>query len=125
MTRRAERTPGTHSAIPVVSTILIMRRVPCLALDAVRHAAFLCQDRCASDIVLLDDRFSSIVAAVAQGRRIFANLRRALTYVVAIHVPIASVALFPILLGMPPMLMPVHVMLLELIIDPVVALGAE
>jgi Ca2+-transporting ATPase len=66
-----------------------------------------------------------LISGVRLGRRIFVNLRKALTYVIAIHVPIASVALFPILLGMPPMLMPVHVMLLELIIDPVVALVFE
>ena len=79
----------------------------------------------AADIILLDDRFSSIVAAVAQGRRIFANLRRALTYVVAIHVPIAGLALAPMLAGLPPLLMPMHLVLLELIIDPITSMGFE
>ncbi|HET9159380.1 MAG TPA: cation-translocating P-type ATPase, partial [Caulobacteraceae bacterium] len=79
----------------------------------------------ASDLVLLDDSFSSIIGGVRLGRRIFANLRRALTYVTAIHVPIAGLALAPILLGMPPLLLPMHVVLLELVIDPTCALVFE
>jgi Ca2+-transporting ATPase len=79
----------------------------------------------AAHIVLLDDSFTSIVAGVALGRRIFANLRRALTYVTAIHIPIAGVALTPILMGLPPLLLPAHVVLMELIIDPTCALVFE
>jgi len=79
----------------------------------------------AADIVLLDDSFNSIVAGVRLGRRIFANLRKALTYVTAIHVPVAGLALFPIVLGLPPMLFPMHVVLLELVIDPVCSLVFE
>jgi Ca2+-transporting ATPase len=79
----------------------------------------------ASDIVLLDDSFASIVGGVRLGRRIFSNLRKALTYVTAIHVPIAGLALFPIVLGLPPMLFPMHVVLLELVIDPVCSLAFE
>lgn len=79
----------------------------------------------AADLVLLDDRFGSIVGAVRLGRRIFTNLRRALVYVTAIHVPIAGLALLPILLGAPPLLFPVHVVLLELVIDPVCSLVFE
>jgi Ca2+-transporting ATPase len=79
----------------------------------------------AAHIVLLDDSFTSIVAGVALGRRIFANLRRALTYVTAIHIPIAGGALAPILMGLPPLLLPVHVVLMELIIDPTCALVFE
>ena len=59
------------------------------------------------------------------GRRIFANLRKALTYVTAIHVPIAGLALLPILMGLPPILYPMHVILLELVIDPVCSLVFE
>ncbi|MEF3366121.1 HAD-IC family P-type ATPase [Methylocystis sp. 9N] len=79
----------------------------------------------AAHIVLLDDSFASIVAGVALGRRIFANLRRALTYVTAIHVPIAGLALAPILMGLPPLLLPAHIVLMELIIDPTCALVFE
>ena len=79
----------------------------------------------ASDLVLLDDSFASIVGGIRLGRRIFANLRRALTYITAIHVPIAGVALAPILMGLPPLLLPMHVVLLELVIDPTCALVFE
>jgi len=79
----------------------------------------------AADLVLLDDSFPSIVAGVRLGRRIFDNLRRALIYVTAIHVPIAGVALAPLLLGLPPILYPMHVVLLELAIDPICALAFE
>ncbi len=79
----------------------------------------------ASDLVLLDDSFASVVGGVRLGRRIFANLRRALTYVTAIHIPIAGVALAPVLMGLPPLLFPMHVVLLELVIDPTCALVFE
>lgn len=78
-----------------------------------------------ADLVLLDDGFASIVGGVRMGRRIFANLRKALIYVTAIHVPIAGLALAPILLGLPQMLFPMHVVLLELAIDPTCALAFE
>jgi Ca2+-transporting ATPase len=79
----------------------------------------------AADIVLLDDRFASIVAGVRLGRRIFANLRKALTYVMAVHVPIAGLALLPILFGLPQLLFPAHVVVLELVIDPVCSIVFE
>jgi len=79
----------------------------------------------AAHIVLLDDRFASIVAGVELGRRISSNLRKALTYITAIHVPIAGLALTPILMGLPPMLLPAHVVLMELIIDPTCSLVFE
>jgi Ca2+-transporting ATPase len=79
----------------------------------------------AADLILLDDRFASIVRGIALGRRIFANLRRAMTYITAIHIPIAGLALLPILAGLPPMLFPMHVVLLELIIDPLCSIVFE
>ena len=79
----------------------------------------------AADLVLLDDSFASIVGGVRLGRRIFANLRKALTYITAVHVPIAGLALAPILLGLPPLLFPLHVVLLELAIDPTCSLAFE
>jgi len=79
----------------------------------------------AASIVLLDDRFASIVGGVQLGRRISANLRKALTYITAIHIPIAGLALAPILLGLPPLLLPAHVVLMELIIDPTCSLAFE
>ncbi|NJD76203.1 MAG: cation-translocating P-type ATPase [Candidatus Methanoperedens sp.] len=71
-----------------------------------------------SAIVLLNDDFSSIVAAVRLGRRIFDNLKKAVTYIFSVHVPIAGIALFPILLKLPLILLPAHIAFLELIIDP-------
>lgn len=79
----------------------------------------------AADIVLLDDRFASIVTGIRLGRRIFANLRKALTFITAIHVPIAGLALLPLLMGLPPLMLPMQVVLLELIVDPISALVFE
>ena len=72
----------------------------------------------ASSLVLLDDDFASIVKAVRMGRRIFDHLQKAMTYIVAVHVPIAGMSLVPVLLGGSPVLLPVHILFLELIIDP-------
>ncbi len=71
-----------------------------------------------SDLVLLDDDFSSIVGAVRMGRRIFDNLRKAIAYIFAIHVPIAGMSLIPVIFKWPLVLLPVHIVFLELIIDP-------
>jgi Ca2+-transporting ATPase len=79
----------------------------------------------ASDLILLDDRFASIVTGIGLGRRIFTNLRRAMTYITAIHIPVAGLALLPLLLGLPPMLYPMHLVLLELIIDPLCSIVFE
>lgn len=72
----------------------------------------------ASSLVLLDDDFTSIVHAVRLGRRVFANLRDAIAYLLAVHVPIAGMSLLPVLLGWPLALLPVHIVFLEFIIDP-------
>ena len=69
-------------------------------------------------LVLLDDDFSSIVQAVKLGRRIFDNLRKAMAYLVAIHIPIAGMSLIPVLFKLPLVLLPIHVAFLHLIIDP-------
>lgn len=79
----------------------------------------------AAAIVLVDDNFASIVRAVRQGRRIFANLRKAMSYIMAVHVPIAGMALLPLLLGWPIVLFPMHLALLELAIDPACAMVFE
>jgi P-type Ca2+ transporter type 2C len=69
-------------------------------------------------LVLLNDDFSSIVQAVKLGRRIYDNIRKAMIYILAIHVPIAGISLVPLLLGQPLILFPVQIVFLELIIDP-------
>jgi Ca2+-transporting ATPase len=72
----------------------------------------------AAALVLLNDDFSSLVTAVRYGRRVFANLRKAIVFVIAVHVPIVGLSIVPVLLGWPMLLMPVHILFLQLIIDP-------
>lgn len=79
----------------------------------------------AAELTLLDDRFASLVEAIATGRRIFGNMRKSMCYVMAMHVPIAGMALLPVLLGWPVMLYPLHIVFLELVIDPACSLAFE
>jgi Ca2+-transporting ATPase len=79
----------------------------------------------AAALVVTDDDFTSIVEAVRLGRRIHDNLRRAMAYVLAVHIPIAGVALVPVLLGWPLVLFPVHIVFLELVIDPACSIAFE
>jgi Ca2+-transporting ATPase len=72
----------------------------------------------ASELVLLDDSFPAIVQAVRQGRRIFDNLRKAMSYIISVHIPIAGLSLLPVLFKWDEILFPVHIVFLELIIDP-------
>ena len=76
-------------------------------------------------LVLFDDDFSSIVGAVRMGRRIFDNLKKAMAYILAIHVPIAGMSLIPVLFKWPLVLLPVHIVFLELIIDPACSTAFE
>jgi Ca2+-transporting ATPase len=79
----------------------------------------------AASLVLLDDAFESIVQAVKTGRRVFDNLKKAMLYIFVVHVPIAGLSLVPVLLGWPLVLLPIHVVFLELIIDPACTLVFE
>jgi Ca2+-transporting ATPase len=79
----------------------------------------------AAALVLVDDDFASIVGAVRMGRRIHANLRQAIVFIVAVHVAIAGVALLPVLLLWPLVLLPIHVVFLELLIDPACSIAFE
>ena len=72
----------------------------------------------AAALVLLNDDFTSLVTAVRYGRRVFANLRKAIVFVVAAHVPIVGLSIVPVVIGWPMLLMPVHILFLQLIIDP-------
>jgi len=72
----------------------------------------------AAALVLLNDDFGSLVTAVRYGRRVFANLRKAIAFLVAAHVPIVGLSILPLLFGWPMLLMPVHILFLQLIIDP-------
>jgi Ca2+-transporting ATPase len=79
----------------------------------------------ASSLVLLNDDFTSIIRAIRLGRRIYDNLRKALTYVVAVHVPIAGMTLLPLLFSTPFAFAPVHIVFLEMIINPACAIVFE
>ncbi len=79
----------------------------------------------AASLVLLDDDFSSIVDAVGMGRRISDNLRKAMTYIVAVHVPIIGLSLIPVLWDWPLFLLPVHIVFLQLVIDPTCSIAFE
>ena len=79
----------------------------------------------ASAIVLLDDDFGAIVKAITLGRRIYDNIRKAMAFIFAVHVPIAGFALAPLLLGLPILFGPIHIALLEMVIDPVCAFVFE
>lgn len=75
--------------------------------------------RSASSLILLNDNFASIVSAIKMGRKIFDNLQKAFRYIISIHIPIAGLALIPVLIpGMPILMWPVHIAFNELIIDP-------
>ena len=79
----------------------------------------------AASIVLLDDDFATIVEAIAAGRAIYDNIKRAVAYILSVHVPITGLALLPVLIGAPLVLLPLHVVFLELIIDPASTLVFE
>jgi Ca2+-transporting ATPase len=71
----------------------------------------------AASLVLLDDDFSAIVHAVRLGRRIFSNLRKAMSYTIAVHIPIAGLSILPLLFGWPLLFFPAHIVFMELVID--------
>ena len=79
----------------------------------------------ASSIVLLDDDFGSIVTAIRLGRRIYDNVRKAMGFIFAVHVPIAGLALLPLVFGLPIIFGPIHIAFLQMIIDPVCSLVFE
>jgi Ca2+-transporting ATPase len=79
----------------------------------------------AASLVLLQDDFASIVAAIARGRLTFDNLRRALVYTIAVHLPIVTLAMLPVIFGLPLVLAPAHIAFLELVIDPACSLVFE
>ena len=79
----------------------------------------------ASSIVLLDDDFGSIVKAIRLGRRIYDNLRKAMGFIFAVHVPIAGLTLLPLAFGLPILFGPMHIAFLEMVIDPVCSLVFE
>lgn len=81
--------------------------------------------RSTAKIVLLKNDFNGIVQAILEGRNIFANLRRSFSYLVAFHIPVVLLALLPPMLGLQKLLLPVHIILLELIVHPISAFAFE
>lgn len=80
----------------------------------------------ASSLVLLDDNFASIVSAIRSGRRIFDNLQKAMSYIIAIHIPVIGLTLLPAFItSLPILLMPLHIVFMELIIDPACSIAFE
>ena len=79
----------------------------------------------AAALVLVDDDFQSIVAAIRLGRRVYENIRNAMRYLLAVHVPIVGMSFLPLLLGWPVLLYPVHIVFLEFVIDPACSLVFE
>jgi len=79
----------------------------------------------AASIVLLDDDFTSIVRTIRLGRRIYDNLRKAISFVMAVHVLIGGLALIPLAMGLPILVFPVHIAFLEMIIDPICSIAFE
>lgn len=79
----------------------------------------------AASLVLMEDDFASIVTAIALGRRIFSNLRQALLYTLTIHIPVICLSMMPVLLGLPLILLPIHIAFLELVFDPTCSLVFE
>lgn len=79
----------------------------------------------AAALVLLDDSFASIVQAIRGGRRIYDNITKATRFVFAAHMPIIALALLPALLHWPVLLLPMHIVLLELLIDPACSIVFE
>ena len=71
-----------------------------------------------ADLILLDDNFNMIIKAIENGRNIYLNIKKAISYVIAIHIPIALLSLMVPIFKLPTLLLPIHVMLLELLIDP-------
>ncbi|MDT9599291.1 cation-translocating P-type ATPase [Sphingosinicella rhizophila] len=78
-----------------------------------------------SQIVLMDDNFSTIVAAIAEGRQIFQNLRMSFAFLLMVHIPLVATAAIIPLLGFPLLYLPVHIVWLELLIHPAAILGFQ
>lgn len=79
----------------------------------------------AAALVLLDDNFTSLVSAIRTGRRVFDNLKKAISYIFAVHIPIVGMSIIPTLFKLPLALLPMHIVFLELIIDPACSIVFE
>lgn len=102
------------------------QRIADIGIAMGKHGSEVCRE--AADLILLDDNFSTIIASVRDGRRIYQNIGKAIEYVLAIHIPIALISLIAPILGIGPkelLLLPLHIVLLELIMDPTCSVVLE
>lgn len=81
--------------------------------------------RSASQMILLENNFNGIVEAVFEGRRIFSNIKRSFSYLISFHIPVILLAFAPALFGWGDLLLPIHIVLLELIVHPISAFAFE
>lgn len=83
--------------------------------------------RQASDLILTDDDMDRMVTAIAEGRKIYSNLKKAIRYIISIHIPIVLVATLPVILGWtyPNIFTPIHVIFMELIMGPTCSIFFE
>lgn len=81
--------------------------------------------RSTAQMILMKNDFKGIVEAVFEGRRIFANLRRSFSYLVSFHLPVILLTLVPPLFGWGEILLPIHIVLLEMIVHPISAFSFE
>ena len=81
----------------------------------------------AAALVLVKDDLSSLIDGIAAGRRIYTNLKKAIQYIISIHIPIILTVALPLLLGWtyPVIFMPIHVIFLELIMGPTCSIAYE
>jgi P-type Ca2+ transporter type 2C len=79
----------------------------------------------AAGLVLIDDNFASIVSAIRMGRRVYDNLKKAISYVLVVHMPVIALSVIPALLGLPLVLLPLHIVFLEIIVDPACSIAFE
>ena len=78
-----------------------------------------------ASIILLDDNFSTIVLAIAEGRQLFRNLMQSFAFLLMVHIPLVSTAAVVPLLGYPLLYLPIHIVILELIIHPAAIIGFQ
>lgn len=79
----------------------------------------------AAGIVLLDEDFGRIIEGIRLGRRIFDNLRKVIIYIAAVHIPVAGLGFLPVVLGLPIIIWPLHVVVLEMVVDSMSSLAFE
>ena len=83
--------------------------------------------RQAASLILIDDDLGNMVTAISLGRKIYANLKKAIQYIISIHIPLISVVTLPLILGWKyaNIFSPIHVIFLELVMGPTCSIAFE